>query len=229
MTYNWDDAKSVLEHVKVATDRLYEIEITPKIKEVLPLLSQIVEFAGRFGELTSDEGEQVDHLCCQVSAYLCISRVTLWCVKQESDSTESLQYFRKKVKEIRQLVEIGTDFVSDLVFALPRRIEEDLVDDIRKILELCKSKPIAFYHHLPLEIVPVTLMLADFSISLRSLYEFETSLAALGSFAIPSDLSLTFQDFPLEDPITVLAVNYVTKLFKLQNVTVIMATLILNY
>jgi hypothetical protein len=222
MTYFWKDARSILSLVKEATDKLYEIEITPKMKQVLPLIGQIVDFVGRFTELSPDERHQVDHLCMQVDAYICVTRVGRLSVVLESESPEDLLAFRRGVKETRQLVEIGTDFFNSLFFDLPLRIDDDLIDDIKKIIELCKSKLyIVFCHHLPLEIAPVISTLKDIRISVKSLFEFETALAALDTVEIPPDLSLTFREISLETPITVLAMHYITKLLRSKSITVI--------
>ena len=91
MTYHWKDANSILEHVKKATDKLNEIEITPKIKEVLPVMGQIVDFAARFAELSPDERHQVDQLCWKVCAYLNMGQIFEWFVGTASDSPEGLQ------------------------------------------------------------------------------------------------------------------------------------------
>jgi hypothetical protein len=220
MTFQWNDARSILQHVKEATDKLYEIEITPKIKQVLPVISQIVDFAGRFDELTTEERHQVDHLLWQLKAYVYVGNCVRFLVQIESESFEDDRDIRREIRERRQLVEIGTDFFCILELDLPPRLEEDLVDDITMIVELCKSKPITF-NLIPLEIAPVISTLKDITIPVKRSCEFETALVGLETCGISSDLSLTFRELSLETPITVLAVNYVTKLFKSQNVTVI--------
>jgi hypothetical protein len=216
----WKDAESIFKYVKEANERLFEIEITPKIRKVFLIIGDIVALAGRFDKLTSKERYRVNHLCWQINAYLNITFRRVWSIALKSDSSEALEAFRKELREALELFKIGTEFFSTLSFVLPGRSEDDIVAYVEKILELCKSKPIRF-NLVPLEIAPMISKLKVVRVRPVDLDAFEKSLGALNSCGIPPDLDLLFEKLPLEKPITLLALQYITNLLQSQNVTVI--------
>jgi hypothetical protein len=220
MTHYWKDAQSVLEHVKKATDKLYEIEITPKVKEVFPLISKLLDFAGRFSELSPDERNQVDDLCCKVEVYL-IVRLFFGVadVVCESESTEGLRNFRRRVKDTRYLFEIRKISALGVVFVFPRRIEEDLIVDFKKTFEMCKFRSMTF-NHVPFEIAPLISILTEVRIKLQIQKDFEKSVVALDAAGVTPHSSLTFEDLSLETPIPVFALQCISNLLRSKSVTV---------
>ena len=214
-------ASSIFELAQKATEKLSVIEITSRIKRVLPLMSEIIKQANRFTQLSGEEKSQVKYTCFEINAYLDIcdfQEITLKCASQ---SAGDLAGFRRDIENFSAIFDkIGSDWLKkEVVFELPPRIDDDLLGFIEKILKLNKSKIIAF-NMIPLELAPFMEILETVQIRTDSPHVLETSLVALQHSTVRPGQNLLFGPVCLKGPVTFLTLKYIRALYEAHKVTV---------
>ena len=218
----YDSQNAILELVGKATQKLFEVDITPRLKSVLPLLSSITLLARRYDELTNEERDDAFYFCHKVNAYLNLD--------QDYDlifdhTTMSKEEFRRNLREFAEICEISIDWIAanEVQFNLPPRIDHDLVESIGRILWSCKSKNITV-NSLPLELAPFIPQLDNLCVKADSDLAFETSVGVLHRAGVRSKQYIKFTNVNLRNPVSSLAIDCISSFYQAQDGKVLLAS-----
>ena len=147
--------KSVVSLVKKANEKLYEIEITPKIKEVFPLIASIMDYVEQYAKLSCEEVESVNCLCYKLNAYRNVKPVHGIFIGCDRDHKSCPALFTTQARMFRELFEIGTKWlVHNIHFYFPNLIDNDVLEDVARILQLNQSRLVEI-DSIPLEVLPL--------------------------------------------------------------------------
>jgi phospholipid N-methyltransferase len=209
----FSNLSSILSLVKKATCYFSRLESTANINEPLALISSIVGFAEELttsGRLVSSS---LSLMCHKLNAYIKEESIPFFKFGPEVDSFDSA------ILEFRQIIEISPDYVKQLHFHFPARIKPETINAIDVIFTRAISTKIVLYS-VPLEVVPLIYRLKEVEIKVISFSDLESSLVALQKRGIFPGLKLKLRCCNIEDQVTLLPVEILLELLKLQNVKV---------
>ena len=216
---------SILEVVEKATQKLFEVEITPRLKAVHPLLSSITRLASRYGNLTSREKDDARYFCYRVNAYLNLEHSGDVILDYTKLSKEEC---RRSLREFCEIFEIGINWIEGgLEFKFPSRIDLDLIESIGSMLRLCKSKKITV-NSLPLEFAPFLPHVNKLYIRADSTSAFESSVVVLQRCDIRPEQIITFSNVDLRRPVSSLTIDCISSLYRAQRMKVYFIQIVLS-
>ena len=221
---NFKDAKSIQKLATSAVRKLFEIGITPENKTaqecLISILSRVEEDIEWERWEAASMVKRLNYDCHKLCALLKLNDKASIVIGQDSKD------FDEDIRKFREIFEIGTDCVDQVEIRFPRAINDELMDDVKRIFELLHSKLVVF-NLIPVEIAPFLPLLKKISIKTSEFSELTASLVVLMIKSVPPSLQISVSCITVDQPVCRLGIEAIAHLYKAYGISVQSITLLL--